>query len=237
MDNNNKDFYLKKVDQRGKISVWLVDGKKIRDNLDEEFTNFGQHFCFSYIPENEFWLDNEASPNEQAFFIDHLLVEKKLMESGISRMEAIDKANKKEAFERAKAGDLMTVKKNDGNLDMNKIHKQFLGKTNEKISIWLVDARLVRSTFDPNFTEGGHDLVYNYVPPKEVWIDDDIFPEERLFVLLHELFERELMKKGEKYQDAHKKASQLEWATRHNQQKLIEELKKLGWTKILYENK
>ncbi|MBL7059359.1 hypothetical protein ISS08_02820 [Candidatus Pacearchaeota archaeon] len=230
MNIDKKDFYIKKIDTRGNIEIWSVDGEKIRSDIDKEFTNFGQHFCFPYIPEDEFWLDNEASPNEQDFFIDHLLVEKRLMQAGIPRLEALDKANKKENLERIKAGDLKTVKKSDGNIDINKIHKQLLGETNEKIFVWLVDGRLVRSVFDLNFTEGGHDFVYNYVPKNEVWIDDDIFTDERQFILIHELFERSLMEKGKKYQDAHKKASKLEWTTRHNQHKLTEEFKKLGWT-------
>ena len=231
MTTNKKGFYIKKVDTRGEIEIWAVDGKKIRNDIDKEFTNFGQHFHFSYIPENEFWLDNEASPNEQNFFIDHLLVEKRLMQAGVPYLEALDKANEKEKIERARAGDLKKIKKENNKIDLQKIHKKLLGITNNGISVWLIDARLVRSAYDLNFTEGGHDFVYNYVPEKEVWLDDDIFPDERPFILLHELFERNLMKSGENYPEAHKKASKLEWITRHDQSKLKKELKKLDWLK------
>jgi hypothetical protein len=28
--------------------------------MDEEFTNFGQHYRYPYIPKNELWIDQEA---------------------------------------------------------------------------------------------------------------------------------------------------------------------------------
>lgn len=40
---------LKKIGQRGRISIWIVDGSYVRTNIDEEFTNFGQHYRFTYI--------------------------------------------------------------------------------------------------------------------------------------------------------------------------------------------
>ena len=70
-----KPPYLEQIDRRGDLRIWVVDGSYIRGHIDEEFTNFGQHFRFSYIPENELWLDQEAHPDERKFFIDHLLME------------------------------------------------------------------------------------------------------------------------------------------------------------------
>ena len=42
------------------------------------------------------------------------------------------------------------------------------------LSVWIVNGRLVRSVFDIDFTAGGHDYVYEFVPENEVWIDDSI---------------------------------------------------------------
>jgi hypothetical protein len=75
--------YLEKVDERGNLQVWVVDGSYIRGHIDEEFTNFGQHYCFPFIPKNELWIDQEAKNDERRFFIDHLLVEHRLMAKGI----------------------------------------------------------------------------------------------------------------------------------------------------------
>ena len=206
----------------------MVDGSKIRTNLDREFTNFGQHFHFSFIPENEFWLDKEAVPDERRFFLDHLLVEWRMMKEGRSYVEAIEAADKKEKSERKKAGDTEKAVPSGGSLSMGKIHKRLLQTTGDKISIWLVHGRLVRSVFNIDFTEGGHDLVYHYVSKNEVWIDDDVSAEERIFVILHELYERSLMERGIGYPEAHKKASRVEWEARHNNEKLKKHLALLG---------
>ena len=36
------------------------------------------------------------------------------------------------------------------------------------LMIWLVEGGYVRRHLDLDFTEGGHDLVYNYIPTGEV---------------------------------------------------------------------
>lgn len=77
-----KPPYVEKVVDLEGIQVWVVDGMYIRGHLDEEFTNFGQHYCFPFIPENEFWIDHEKNPQERRFFIEHLLVEHRLMAAG-----------------------------------------------------------------------------------------------------------------------------------------------------------
>ena len=109
-----------------------------------------------------------------------------------------------------------------------KIHKKFINQAGELL-IWLIDGRLVRSIFDVDFTEGGHGLVYDFVPKNEIWIDDDLSAKERPFVILHELYERSRMARGLAYNQAHKKASRLEWECRHNEKRLAGNLAKLGF--------
>jgi len=220
---SRKKFYLKKLSQRGDIVIWQVDGNCIRRELDEEFTNFGQHYRFSYIPVNEFWLDKEAMPNERGFFIDHLLVEWKLMREGKTYHYALRQADQKEQSERTKAGDLAKVRRVNGQLDVNKIHIRPLGQIGE-LSVWLVRGRLTRSILNVDFTEGGHDLVYKFVPANEIWIDDDVMSAERPLVMLHELYERGQMALGLTYEQAHAKASELEWRCRHDEKKLVKNL-------------
>ncbi|MFA5133718.1 MAG: hypothetical protein WC459_02870 [Patescibacteria group bacterium] len=230
MEKIDKSIYIKKVGKMGKISIWTVNGEKVRKNLDEEFTNFGQHFRFKVIPEYEFWLDREAQPNERRFFVNHLLTEWKLMKNGMTFSKAIDIADAKEEQERKRTRDLKRILTAHGAPSSKKVHSKLLCKM-KKISIWLINGRLVRSDFDIDFTEGGHDLVYNFVPKNEVWLDDDIISEERPYVLLHELFERSLMAKGLSYHQAHRRASKLEWGSRHDEKKLIKSLALLGWKK------
>ena len=67
-----------------------------------------------------------------------------------------------------------------------------------------------------DFTAGGHDHVYEFVPQGEVWIDSDIEEKERGFVLLHELHERNRMAVGWSYDKAHAESSRLEYHCRHH---------------------
>jgi len=224
---SNKKIYLKSLGSRGKIKLWLVDGVFIRENIDSDFTNFGQHFRFDYIPENEFWFDREAVPNERKFFVDHLLVEWKLMKEGLTYFFATSKADRKEMAERRKAEIVKISGKSVRGEFLKQAHKELLGTAGE-FKIWLIDGRFVRSKYDIEFTEGGHGLVYDYVPENEIWIDDDVVEKERKYVLLHELHERLSMKKGFTYPVAHAKALVVEWKARHGLTKIDWWFKRMG---------
>jgi hypothetical protein len=229
MEENRKPPYLKKVGNRGKISIWVVDGAYVRAHLDEEFTNFGQPLVFECIPKDEFWLDKEASEDEQHFFIDHLLLEHRLMERGVPYDEALGRADKLEMAERKRAGDVQKVIKGDDLPDAKKVHVRLWKALESGVSVWIVDGRLVRSVFDIDFTEGGHDYVYEFVPENEVWIDNDLDEPERPYVLLHELHERNLMAKGWTYSKAHEDASKIEYNYRHHPNELHLALSEEGW--------
>ncbi len=229
MNQQLKLPYLKKVATRGKITIWVVDGTYVRTHLDEEFTNYGQHYVFGCIPKDEFWLDREAKEDEQKFFIDHLLVEHRLMAEGVPYDEALTRADKKEMAERKRAGDIRKLTKGKNLPDPQKVHVRLWKKLESGIAVWIVDGRLVRSVFDDDFTEGGHDYVYEFVPEGEVWIDNDLEEPERPYVLLHELHERNLMEKGWPYSKAHEDSSRIEYHYRHHPNELHDALAKEGW--------
>jgi len=128
--------YIKLLDERGDIHVWIVDGDFIRKNIDEGFTNYGQHYRFLYIPKDEFWLDREAAQNEQSFFIDHLLVEHRLMAKGMSYDKALDASDHAERKERRLAGDIAHFTRHGGfQREANQVHEQF-GRKIEKTSVF-----------------------------------------------------------------------------------------------------
>jgi len=226
-----KPPYVEKVAMRGDLAVWLVDGVYIRGHIDEEFTNFGQHYRFPYIPKNELWLDREgAAPNERRFFIDHLLVEYRLMAHGMPYNKAIEAADRAERKERRRAGDVARMTAHGKTLpDSRAVHERLWKKLENGLSVWIVKGRLVRSVFDIDFTAGGHDYVYEFVPEGEVWIDDDIVEAERGYVLLHELHERNRMASGWPYQKAHAESSHLEYRCRHHPDELHDALAAEGW--------
>lgn len=229
MEENLKSPYIKKVGTWGDITVWIVDGKYIRTHLDREFTNFGQWLVFDCIPKNEFWLDAEAKADEQKFFIDHLLVEHKLMAKGVDYEKAREAANKMEMAERERSGDLHKLTKGGKLPDPKDVHLRLWKTLESGISVWIVDGRLVRSVFNIDFTEGGHDHVYEFVPENEIWIDDDLEESERPYVLLHELHERNLMDQGWTYEKAHEESSKIEYYHRHHPNELHMALAKEGW--------
>jgi hypothetical protein len=252
-----KKPYLKRYKTIHPFTVWIVDGDYIRNHLSIKFTNFGQHYTFRFIPQNEFWIDKEHADGEEEYYITHMLVEHKLRKSGMDYNSALDKADIIERKERKKFSLLRKLhrKKINNKELIKKIHKKLLKeytnklikKYNSKIKVWIVDGELVRDVFFVDFTEGGHDKVYFFIPKNEIWVDNDVINREVKFILLHELHERNLMgnvhrkylksknpalrKKARKiYLSAHRSASILELVCRRNpkllNKKLEEELKK-----------
>jgi hypothetical protein len=219
-----KKPYIKKADEIGPLTVWIVDGQYVRTNIDEEFTNFGQHYCFRFIPVHEFWIDREHGLGEEQFFIDHLLVEHRLMAGGMVYDKALERADAVERKERRKTDLIRKISRLPKKEIVDKIHKRLLRKYSGAVKVWLVKGELVRSLYFIDFTEGGHDQVYHFVPKSEVWLDDDIGPGERKFVLLHELHERHLMSLGWPYFKAHRSASRIEYHCRAHPEELEADL-------------
>jgi hypothetical protein len=239
--------YLQEFAKISGFTVWIVDGTHIRNNIDIEFTNFGQHYVYDFIPESEFWIDQEHSPGEVELFVTHLLVEHKLMKEGKSYEEAVEAADFVELEARNKTPKIMKLGKKAMDRDevLKKVHKELYSEYGE-LKVWIVDGELVRSAIYINFTEGGHDKVYPFVPENEIWIDDDLSRDEMKFVLLHELYERNLMvknwsyyveeeeqlkhRRGNRFKSAHTAASALESLCRQNPQildaQLSEEIEK-----------
>lgn len=216
-----KHPYIQILTEHQPFTVWQVDGAWVRSNMNGQFTNFGQHFRFPFIPKFEFWIDAEASPSETRFFIDHLLIEWHLMNKGKKYAKAITKADRKERAERSKSVRGKVIGALHYKEKIKKIHKRLLKSySSDDVKVWVARGELVRDAFFIDFTEGGHDYVYDFVPSGEVWIDDDISRSERKFIILHELHERALMSQGKKYPEAHASASRIEHICRHHKKDL-----------------
>lgn len=210
--------YIKKFLDISGFKVWIVDGEYVRANLDREFTNYGQHYRFTFIPEDEFWIDKQKVPGEENFYVNYLLIENRLMAKGMDYAQAVDKANAVERKERMKEYLIRKgiEKKQKIKENAESVHKRLLKKYSKKLKVWIVDGRMVRDLFFIDFTEGGHDRVYPFIPTGEIWLDDDLTLREIKFVLLHEVHERNLMGLGEDYHTAHESSSEIEYFCRHN---------------------
>ncbi len=225
-----KPPYLENAGEMGELHAWIVDGKYVREHIDEEFTNFGHHFSFDFIPLKELWLDREAHPDERRFFMAHLLVERRLMAKGVEYDKALEEADRAERKERRRAGDVRVLTHGGKQLpDGRDVHVKLWKRLENSVTVWVVNGRLVRSVFDVDFTEGGHDHVYEFVPENEIWIDDDLDDAERGFVLLHEMHERNRMIAGWPYSKAHDESSRIEHGCRQHPDRLHEALAAEGW--------
>lgn len=60
------------------VLVSLTNGSILRNTVDVDFVGGGHHYVYSYIPENEIWLENLA-PSEQRFILVHEIVERLIM--------------------------------------------------------------------------------------------------------------------------------------------------------------
>lgn len=215
--------YLKKLQTIEDFDVYQVDGHYIRDHTDREFTNFGQHYRFPFIPTHEFWIDIECGSDETKYFVDHMIVEWHLMRDGKSYELACGEGDKRELKERKKSTYLKTALKNfhhnPNHVIPQNLYKKKLAE-NKGVVVWLVDGELVRDLYYVEYTEGGHHFVYDFVPYNEVWLDDDLTSDELDYVLLHELHERFLMHSGLNYDHAHHSSSIIEYKCRRDPSKL-----------------
>lgn len=178
-------------------SVRLVDGFRIRHTLDPDFASFHCHSTAItkyympkyYIPKGEWWLDVRLK-EELDFFL---------------RLESIDRP------QTAKSGSAFRLYlrkrlfKKDAVPDY--VQKKEWGWGYRLV---IVDGAVIRQYVDPEFTQGGHDLVYSYIPKGEIWIEQAVDSEERPFILQHELVERKLMSRGKIYDSAHEYATAAE---------------------------
>jgi hypothetical protein len=82
------------------------------------------------------------------------------------------------------------------------------------LTIWLVDGKYVREHLYQDFTQGGHEFIYDFIPHNEIWLDDDLSVDERPAVIAHEIYERSLMLKKVPYDLAHNWANRIEASVR-----------------------
>jgi hypothetical protein len=198
--------YLQRVPVKGSThAVWLVDDEWVRQNLNPEFCNYGQHYRFPFIPRDEFWIAAASARQltaELGYFLVHLDEEFAGMERGLDYGDALTRADRLEA----------KVRRQRPARPVRSVHERRWGETADGLVVWLVNSQRVREQHhDLRFAAGGHPLVYDYVPNGEIWIDSSLRGRvARELCLLHELFEYHLMGRGIQYDEAHEQAIQVE---------------------------
>jgi len=85
-------IYRMPLGLRKGISVWIVDGYKVRAKLFPDFGLSGNDMAYHFIPDKEIWIDGQISSEETEFSIKTELLERKLMAEGVSYGKAYDSA-------------------------------------------------------------------------------------------------------------------------------------------------
>lgn len=100
---NMPEFTIK-TEKKGGFLVRYVKGSIVRKHIDPKFLLGGHGHVYSYIPENEIWLDNAQGKKEFKYTLAHELHEAKLMKGGMGYNSAHDFALAAEKHERRKDG-------------------------------------------------------------------------------------------------------------------------------------
>jgi hypothetical protein len=183
------------------ISIVLVNGFYVRNRFDVDFSNFGHMLTFAFIPENEIWIDNIYRKEETELFAWRAKREYDLMKSGKAYHEIIDQLRESERSLRLDFGK-----------GPDQLRKKPITAVNNFMKVFLIDGFWVRNKYNVDFVEGGHGLIYGFIPEDEVWIDKYIDVNEQEYVIAHELIEKSLMTKDPSlsYGDAHEAANVVE---------------------------
>ena len=227
---------LRFLGQRGLFEIYAVDGEAIRGEpsigADIDFTNWGEHWHFPFIPLYEIWLDQSAitaAPEDEGVFIDAAMYEWRIMRDGTPYEQVWQRVEDYETKERRKSEGPVSGKPGAPAEIPAELYLGTLGTLSDGTVVKLVHAKTVQDLYDDDFTEGGNSAVYKFVPKGEEWIGDDIFPQERGYIVVHETDETYWMRHGLGYDAAHKKASELEWFCRHHPEQLAKILEQLGF--------
>ena len=184
-------YLIKKIATVAGFEVWLVDGDYIRQHVNSNFCNFGQHGQFHFIPSKMFFISKERRHDESKYYIEHMLKENALMAKGVSYDEANAEGTKAESKLRAKDN-----KFTDKDIKIKILYQD------KYITIWEVNGHAVRNLKNTLWTQGATDKTHDFIPHGEVWIDDDVFKQQP--VEFHELNERILLNAGMDYPTAHR---------------------------------
>jgi hypothetical protein len=212
-------YYAGQKDGR---DVWIVDGYKVRHKIYKEFLYGGNEQRYCYNPVGEIWIDNAISCEEYELTLAHELNERHLMAKfGWTYDRAHDSSlavemvmrHSNDSICRSHEASLHAVSATDwtnrteiaslhDSIRLNGIYRIPVGQR-EGMTVWIVDGYLVRKNIFPDFGFSGNDLVYHFIPPKEIWIDGQVSCEEMEYSVIAELMERKLMTRGSSFSDAY----------------------------------
>ena len=216
------DIYRCYTGQKKGLDIWIVDGYKVRQGIYKEFLYGGNGQRYCYVPSREIWIDNAVSCEEYELTLAHELNERHLMAKyGWTYDKSHDSSlavevvmrHKFDSISRGHETSLPAVSPTDwtnrkeirklaDSIRLAAIYRIPVG-VREGVMVWIVDGYLVRKNIFPDFGFSGNDLVYHFIPAKEIWIDGQVSCKELYYSIAAEQMERRLMQSGKSYSDAY----------------------------------
>ena len=106
-----QNIYRKKIAEADGVSIWIVDGARVRHEFYTDFVMGGHDGRYKFIPPNEIWIDSSISLEELEYTIAHERLERTLMiEQRLGYEEAHDRATELEATLREEDARAASVK-------------------------------------------------------------------------------------------------------------------------------
>ena len=97
---------------------------------------------------------------------------------------------------------------NDGPVELK--YKELFGKV-MKMKFYYISGKEVREKISIDFTQGGTNAVFSFIPPDEFWIERMSNPIEHIGILVHEWTEYLIMtRRGWNYDRSHNVANEFE---------------------------
>ena len=87
-----QNIYRIPMGNRDGISIWVVDGYRVRKTIFPDFGFSGNDLSCKFIPKNEIWIDGQVSCEETEYSIATELIERKLITEGKSYDDAYETA-------------------------------------------------------------------------------------------------------------------------------------------------
>lgn len=217
--NNLYRFYS---GERNGFHIWIVDGEFVRRNYFDEFVYGGNGERYTFIPQNEIWIDNSISAAEFEYTLQHEINEFLLMKNfQMTYYDAHDSSlmleqklrhddflrcrKKEEVLKPVGTIDFDSVKEIPSlpdRIKLKNIYKAFIKKL-DSIEVWIVDGGVIRREIYPDFGYSGNDLAYSFIPHLEIWIDDAISCQQMEYSIQLELVERQKLSEKFSYDEAY----------------------------------
>jgi hypothetical protein len=239
--NNTKvdGVYRYFIGKENSYDIWIVDGNQVRLKIFSSFLYGGNEQRYPFNPKGEIWIDNAISCEEYYLTLAHELNERHLMakfgltylaahDSSLSVEQVIRRSNEQvcrahEASLRKVAvtdySNIKEIKTIPDSIFLKDIYRVPAGER-EGLKIWIVDGYMVRKNIYPDFGFSGNDLMYHFIPEKEIWIDGQVSCEETEYSINTEINERRLMEKGKSYDDAYSDAIDMTLIMRQKMNKI-----------------